>query len=315
MKLSTLLLAATATLALTGSALADGPYKFALIPKAMNNPYFDLSRDGCMAEAKKLGNVECIYKGPIEHEPATQVQMMQDFITQGIDGIAVSVADADSVIKVIKQARAANIPVITFDADAPDSARQANVGTDNHAMGVELGKLLLKLRPDGGTFAIVSGGAAAANLQDRVNGVRDGLKGSKWKEVSGSPTYCNDDLALSVQQMTDLKTANPDLGAIIPVGGWPMFVPEAYKSFVKKNKADMDAGKFTLVIGDTLKVQLEELRDGYANGLVGQRPYEMGERAMDILLKLKKGEKVDVINRAGLDVVTKDNVGEILKGM
>ena len=49
---------------------------------------------------------------------------------------------------------------------------------------------------------------AAANLKERVEGVRDALKGSKWTEVSGSPTYCNDDLALAVQQMQDLKTAN-----------------------------------------------------------------------------------------------------------
>ena len=119
------------------AAHAADAYKFALIPKGMDNPYFDLSRDGCMAEAKKLG-VTCIYKGPATHEPATEVQIMQDFITQGVDGIAISVADADSVIGVIKQARAANIPVITFDADAPKSERQAYVGTDNKEMGREL---------------------------------------------------------------------------------------------------------------------------------------------------------------------------------
>ena len=72
---------AVAALALIGAAHA-ADLKFALIPKGMDNPYFDLSRDGCMAEAKKLG-VTCIYKGPATHEPATEVQIMQDFITQG----------------------------------------------------------------------------------------------------------------------------------------------------------------------------------------------------------------------------------------
>jgi ribose transport system substrate-binding protein len=62
-----------------------------------------------------------------------------------------------------------------------------------------------------------------------------------------------------------------------------------------------------------LKVQLELLRDGYANALVGQRPYEMGEKAMDILLQLKKGEKVQDIVYAGIDRVTKDNVTSMLK--
>jgi ribose transport system substrate-binding protein len=307
-----LILAAAATAALSAPAMAQ-TLKFAIVPKAMNNPYFDLSRDGCMKRAKELGNIECIYKGPVEHEPASQVQIIQDLISQKVDGLAISVSDASAAVRVIKAARDAGIPVITFDADAPASARQAHVGTDNRAMGRALGEELLKLRPDGGKYAMVSGGPAAANLKERVEGVRDALKGSKWTEVSGSPTYCNDDLALAVQQMQDLKTANPDLAAIVPVGGWPMFVPAAYKSFVDKNKADMTAGKFSLIVADTLKVQLELLRDGYANALVGQRPYEMGERAMDILLKLKKGEKVDDIIYAGIDRVTKDNVAAMLK--
>ncbi len=141
-----LLLGVVGAVALMGGALTPPMCKFALIPKGMDNPYFDLSRDGCMAEAKKLG-VTCIYKGPATHEPATEVQIMQDFVTQGVDGIAISVADADSVIGVIKQARDANIPVITFDADSPKSARQAYIGTDNKEMGRELGQQLIKIHP------------------------------------------------------------------------------------------------------------------------------------------------------------------------
>ncbi len=113
--MKSLLLGVVGALALVGAAQA-ADIRFALIPKGMDNPYFDLSRDGCMAEAKKIG-VTCIYKGPATHEPATEVQIMQDFVTQGVDGIAISVADANSVIGVIKQARDANIPVITFDAE------------------------------------------------------------------------------------------------------------------------------------------------------------------------------------------------------
>ena len=119
--MKSVLLAAVALTALVSTAHAAD--SFALIPKGMDNPYFDLSRDGCMSEAKKIG-VTCIYKGPATHEPATEVQIMQDFITQGVDGIAISVADADSVTGVIKMAREANIPVITFDADADKSNRQ-----------------------------------------------------------------------------------------------------------------------------------------------------------------------------------------------
>jgi ribose transport system substrate-binding protein len=307
-----LLLAGMAVAMMAAPAFAAN-YRFVIVPKAMNNPFFDFARDGCQKRAKELGNIECIYKGPVEHEPATQAQIIQDFVTQKVDGLAISVADVAAMTKSIEAATAAGIPVITFDADAPGSKRIAYIGTNNKEFGVALGKQLLKLRPDGGKYAMVSGGPGAKNLAERVDGVREALKGSKWTEVGGSPTFCNDDPALAVQQMTDLRTATPDLAAIVPIGGWPMFAPEGFKAFASRYKKDIDSGKFTLVVADTLKMQLELLRDGYANALVGQRPFEMGEKAMDTLLAIKKGEKVPEIVYTGLDLVTKDNVAQMLK--
>ncbi|MFN5524910.1 sugar-binding protein [Bradyrhizobium sp.] len=307
------LLYAVASLAIMlAPAQAETKYRFAVVPKAMNNPFFDVARDGCLKRAKELGNVECIYKGPIEHEPATQAQIIQDFITQKVDGLAISVADVAAMSKSIDAATAAGIPVITFDADAPGSKRLAYIGTNNKDFGLALGKQLLQLKPEGGKYAVVSGGPGAKNLAERVDGVREARKGSKWTEVAGSPTFCNDDPALAVQQMADLRTATPDLAAIVPVGGWPMFAPEGYKAFVNKNRKDIDAGKLTLVVADTLKMQLELLRDGYSNALTGQRPFEMGEKAMDTLLAIKKGEKVPEVIYTGLDLVTKDNVAKLL---
>jgi len=134
-------LTAGALMAMASGANAADKLRFALVPKAMNNPYFDLSRDGCMEAAKKLG-VECVYIGPVEHEPASEAQIVQDLITQGIDGLAISVADVDALTNVINQAVAAGIPTITFDADAPGSKRQAFVGTDNYAMGKAIGYIL-----------------------------------------------------------------------------------------------------------------------------------------------------------------------------
>ena len=311
--LAGLAVAMMATPAMLATPAFAANYRFVIVPKAMNNPFFDFARDGCQKRAKELGNIECIYKGPVEHEPATQAQIIQDFVTQKVDGLAISVADVAAMTKSIEAASAAGIPVITFDADAPGSKRIAYIGTNNKEFGVALGKQLLKLRPDGGKYAMVSGGPGAKKLAERVDRVREALKGSKWTEVAGSPPFCNDDPALAVQQMTDMRTATPDLAAIVPVGGWPMFAPEGFKAFASRYKKEIDSGKFTLVVADTMKMQLELLRDGYANALVGQRPFEMGEKAMDTLRAIKKGEKVPEIVYTGLDLVTKDNVAQMLK--
>ncbi|MGC4026876.1 MAG: sugar-binding protein [Mesorhizobium sp.] len=311
--LKAIALAALASVAFISASQAQDTYKFAVVPKAMNNPFFDLTRDGCVEEAKKLGNVECIYQGPVEHEAATQAQIIDDMITQGVDGLAISVSDAAAATTVIDKAVAAGIAVITFNSDAPDSKRTAYVGTNNKDFGKALGEELLKLKPEGGSYGMISGGAAAPNLAERVDGVREALAGSKWTEVAGSPTFSNDDIAVAVQQAGDLKTANPDLGAIVPVGGWPLFAPDGWKNFVNPLKADVDSKKLALVAADTLPAELELLKEGYVHVLVGQRPNEMGQVAMQTLLKIKKGEKVDEIIYTGLDRVTSANVGDFLK--
>ena len=99
------ILAALAATMLAAPAGAADKLKFAVVPKAMNNPFFDIARDGCMKRAKELGNVECLYRGPIEHEPATQVQIIQDLITQRVDGLAISVSDVGAATGVIGGAR------------------------------------------------------------------------------------------------------------------------------------------------------------------------------------------------------------------
>jgi ribose transport system substrate-binding protein len=148
------------------------------VPKAMNNPFFDIARDGGMKRAKELGNVECVHHGPIEHEPATQVQIIQDLITQRVDGLAISVSDVGAATGVMKAARDAGIHVITFDADAPGSAREAYVGTKNKDLGRALGEMLVNVQPHAGLYGMISGGPAAANLNERLEGVR---------EVTGKP--------------------------------------------------------------------------------------------------------------------------------
>lgn len=313
MNKTAIVLGTIATLVLGGTALAQDTYTFAVVPKAMNNPFFDLARDGCEARAAELGNVTCQYIGPVEHEATTQAQIIEDLITQGVDGLAISVSDAAAATTVINRAVEAGIAVITFDSDAPDSNRVAYVGTDNKAFGMDLGKLLLQIKPEGGTYGMISGGAAAPNLALRVDGVREALAGSAWTEVPGSPTFSNDDIALAVQQMGDLKSANPDIGAIVPVGGWPMFAPDGWKNFVDQFKADVDSKALALVVADTLPQQLQLLSEGYAHGLVGQRPFEMGQVAMDTLLAIKNGETVEEIIYTGNDTVTADNVADFLK--
>ena len=96
------------------------------------------------------------------------------------------------------------------------------------------------------------------------------------------------------------------------VGGWPLFTENAYNAFYTAHKAAIDGGKLTIVSADTLPAELNELSKGQVAALVGQQPYAMGAKAMDILLALAQGKTEAPIQYVGLDVVTKDNVAQFM---
>ena len=90
-------------------------------------------------------------------------------------------------------------------------------------------------------------------------------------------------------------------------------MPEGYRNFVDSNADRFKSGKLVAASADTLPSELQLLKGGYDAAFVGQRPFEMGEKAMDTLLALHEGKRVQEIIYTGVDRVTKDNVGEFLK--
>lgn len=335
MRALTLGVAAAALLALGAGAQAQGKkYTFALVPKNMNNPFFDQARDGCKkAERESNGTIECMYIGPGEHGGGDeQVQVVNDLIAKKVDGIAVSPSNAAAMAKTLEGAKKAGIPVLTWDSDLLEkdkALRIAYVGTHNYDIGVNLAKLAMQIKPSGGTICIQSGGAAAANHNERMQGIRDTLSGAKsdsapgarltgqngWREVDGCPLYTNDDFPLSVQQMEDTLGKYPQLDAFIPTGGFPQFIPQAYRRVAEKYKARLDNNSLALVVADTLPVQLELLKAGLSKGQVGQRPFEMGYKTMLFLKDIKDGKPAPQDpTYTGLDVCTPQNVATCIGG-
>ncbi len=324
-KLLSATVAAAAILGMTQGAEAQPKkYVFALVPKNTNNPFFDQARDGCKKAEKELGGaIECLYIGPGEHGGGEeQVQVVNDLIAKKVDGIAVSPSNAAAMGKALEGAKAAGIPVLTWDSDLLEkdkALRLAYVGTHNYEIGVNLAKLAQKIKPKGGTICIQSGGAAAANHNERMQGIRDTLAGAKsaqspgtkltgqngWTEVAGCPLYTNDDFPLSVQQMEDILGKYPKLDAFIPTGGFPQFIPQAYRKVAEKYKSRIADGSLALVVADTLPVQIELLKAGLSKGQVGQRPAEMGYKTMFFLKDIKDGKPAPKDpTYTGLDVCT-----------
>jgi ribose transport system substrate-binding protein len=313
-------------------ALLAGPGQaqektLAIVVKGLDNPFFDLIRQGCeKAQAELTGGYKCYYTGPASTaDEAGEVQIIDDLLTKGVAAMAISPSNSPAVANVLRQ-RKPTIPIMTVDADLltqDHSLRKTYLGTDNYLMGVKLAEHLKALKPQGGTLCLVLGNVAADNINQRAAGTRDTLAGKKgtarlngengWREISGCPLFTNDDAAKGNQMMADVLTANSNLDAFVLEGGWPQFAPQAYAQLTDQYKDRIKSKQLVLVVADTLPPQIEALKQGRSDAQVGQRPFEMGYRAPFVMKDMVEGKQVQPIYYTGLDECTPDNVNTCLK--
>ncbi len=310
--------------ALSGSAYAQDKKILAVVVKGLDNPFFTVMGQGCADwnTAHADSEYECLYTGPaLSSDEAGEVQIVQDLISRGVAGIAISPSNAPAMANMLRTA-APTMPIITVDADllpADADLRKTYFGTNNYDMGVGMANELMKLKPEGGTVCLQLGNVAAANINERAAGFRDTIAGTKgierladtngWTEIEGCPVFTNDDIPTANQQMADVFTANPDLTAFILVGGWAQFGPQAYAQNTDQVMDRLKSKDLIIIAGDTLPPQVQAFNEGRSHFQIGQRPYQMGNEAPDILITLIEGGTVEDPKFTGLDLCTLEDPG------
>jgi ribose transport system substrate-binding protein len=318
-----LLLAAAATLALAGSAVAQDKKQLVIVVKGLDNAFFESIHQGCEKwnNENKDSEYVCFYTGPAStSDEAGEAQIVADMLANpSTAAIAISPSNAQLIAQTIRNANP-TIPVMTLDADLAkeDAAlRKTYLGTDNYLMGKRIGDYVKAAAPGGGTVCTIEGNPAADNILRRAQGFRDALSGKEglaalageggWTEIAGCPVFTNDDGAKGVQSMSDILAANPDLTAFGIMGGWPLFMaPQAYRDLTKPLADKLASNKLVIGAADTIGDEVAIAKEGLVTALVGQRPFEMGYLAPSTMISLIKGEAVADPVFTGLDECTKD---------
>lgn len=180
----------------------------AMMPKSKGDPYFISCRKGAEKAAKEL-NIELLWDGPTDVDPAKQNEIIESWITRGVDAIAVAAANREGISTALRKARAKGIKVITWDADAMPDARDFFV---NQATPQAIGETLVdeaaRLMNGKGEFAVVTGALTSANQNEWIVWIRDRLKkypGMKLAKIVPS----DDDRDRAFAETQTLMKANP----------------------------------------------------------------------------------------------------------
>jgi ribose transport system substrate-binding protein len=282
----------------------------AWIPKALDNPIFELGRLGAAAKAEELSakgayNVQVTYVGPVTPDAAEQVRLMDGMISRGIDAIAVSCTDPTACIEPIQRAADAGIPVLTWDSDSPQSQRFTYYGVDNYLAGRAAGNLLVSAIKGKGEVAILTGVPGSYNLEERIRGFTDVVAFFPQVRIL-TKVVSNDDINLGVQALEETMQTFPDLDGWFFAGMWPLFAERGSMPFWEK--ATSEKGLQTVAF-EALPVELELLQDGYLFGLVGQKYWGWGYDTIQIIYDhLVYGRSYPKFVDSGINVVVKENV-------
>jgi ribose transport system substrate-binding protein len=284
------------------------------------DPFWTIAEKGAMDAGQKYNaDVQVI----MPDGAPDQKQKVEDLLTRGIDGIAISPIDAKNQTPMINAA-AKKTKLITHDSDAPDADRLLYIGMDNYKAGRMCGKLVKEAIPQGGKVAIFVGRLEQDNARLRRQGVIDELlgrsedssrndppdavlKGDQY-EIVGTRTD-QFDRAQAKANMEDMISRYGD-ELKCAVGLFAYNPPACLEGIKRLNKL----GKVKLVGFDEQDATLQAIKDGYCHGTVVQNPYMYGHESVRILAALHRGNTKVIPPSKFIDIearqIRKDNVDE-----
>jgi len=261
-----------------------GKLSVGFLLKSKGNQYFVTCEKGARAAAEEL-DIDLRVDGPISADPAKQNEIVENWITDGLDVIVAACENKDSLSTALRKAQAAGIKVVTYDADAQPDARSffANQATAQ-GIGEKLIDTTAELTGKEGEFAIITGTLTSANLNEWIAAIKARVeeKYPGMKLVDIRP--CDDNKDKAQQEATNLLSAHPDLKAIVAVCS--PAVPGAAEAVKQVGKTGA-----VKVVGLGLPSENRAyIKEGVTQAIILWNPEDLGYLAVQAGVALKKGD-------------------------
>jgi len=241
-----------------------------------------IARKGVEKADSELADVDVEFKIPADGTAAEQKRIIDDLLAKGVGGLAISPVDPDNQTQLINET-AKQAVVVTQDSDAPQSDRACYIGTDNRAAGRQAGGLIREVLPQGGRVMLFVGKLDARNAQERYQGIKEALQGSKVEIVDVRTD--DTDRVRAKSNASDTLVKTPDVVCL--VGLWSYNGPAILNAVKDAGKV----GQVKIVCFDEEDETLAGVKDGAIYATVVQQPYEFGYQSVQLLAKILGGDR------------------------
>lgn len=259
-----------------------------------NNPFFVTMKEAAEKAAKDAGADLIVVDA--QDDSAKQISSIEDLIQKGVDVLIVNPTDGKAIKTAIESANKANIPVITVDRAAEGGKVVSHIASDNVKGGEMAAEFIVKQLNGKGKVAELQGIVGTSAARDRGKGFHDVIdRQPNIKVVAQQPADFDRAKGLSV--MENILQSHPDIQAVFAHND---------EMALGALKAIQAAKKNILVVGfDGTEEAVKAVQSGQLAATVAQKPDLMGQKAIEVALKVVKGEKVDPFYPVELELITK----------
>jgi ribose transport system substrate-binding protein len=283
----------------------SGDLQIALVSKGFQHQFWQAVKSGAEKRGKELG-VSVTFDGPAaETEIDGQLQMLQAAIDKKPDAIGFAALDPEACIPLYESAKAADIPIVEFDAGCNSDIGQSIAKTDSKGAGAEAADHMAELIGKKGEVAIVGHSQINSTGVER----RDGFVEQMEKEYPDIKIvdiqYGDGDHLKSADIAKAMIQAHPNLKGIYGTNeGSAIGVVNAV------GELGIEPGKLTIVGFDSGKAQIDAIKNGTMAGAITQNPIGIGEEVVQAAYDIIKGKTPEKVIDTGYFWYDKDNMDD-----
>src|SRR6266446_5560271 len=266
-----------------GSSTGKKALTVAMMPESKGNAYFSACRKGAEEAARELG-VKLIWDGPTDPDPAKQNEVVETWITRGVDVIAVAVENREGMATVLRKAREKGIKVITWDSDAESDARDFLVNQATpEGIGFGLMDEAAQAMGGKGVFAIITASLTAANMNEWQKFIEQ-RRAEKYPHIKMAALRpCDDMKDKAFSEATAILNANPDVKLIMAICS--PAVPGASEAVKQSGRKDVK------VVGLGLPNDNKRyVREGITPSVISSTTENLGYLSVHAAVAVVKGE-------------------------
>ena len=280
--------------------------KIAVIPKGTTHEFWKSIHAGAIKAERELDGVSVIWKGPLkEDDRAAQITVVEDFISQKVNGIVLAPLDDTALVRPVKEAIAQGIAVVIIDSGLASEGYASFVATDNYNGGCIAGERMGALLAGKGEMVVLRYQEGSASTMKREQGFLDTVaKKFPDLKILSSNQYAG------ATRATALKASENLLNRFAKLDG--IYCPNESSTFgmlVALRKAGR-AGKTKFVGFDASPELVKALRADEIHGLVLQNPVKMGYLGVQTIVEHLRGGQVEPKIDTGAVLVTKENMDQ-----